>query len=126
MSTDSIAAKYWIGFDLGGTKMQCTLYDESFQPVADKRKRTKGDQGSESGLQRIESTIRKLLTDNEIAIEDLAGIGIGCPGPVEWEKGIVRVAVNLGWENVPVGTFLKDKFQCPVAVLNDVDAGVYG
>ncbi len=41
-------------------------------------------------------------------------------------KGVVRVAVNLGWSNVPVGKYLQDKFKCPVAVLNDVDAGVYG
>ncbi|MEC8557799.1 MAG: ROK family protein [Planctomycetota bacterium] len=125
VSTDE-AKKYWIGFDLGGTKMQCTLYDEELKAVADRRKRTKGEQGVETGLQRIESTISKLLQETEISVEQLVGIGIGCPGPVEWEKGIVRVAVNLGWENVAVGSFLEDQFQCPVAVLNDVDAGVYG
>jgi glucokinase len=45
---------------------------------------------------------------------------------VEWDKGLVRVAVNLGWVNVKVGSFMEKKFNCPVAVLNDVDAGVYG
>lgn len=117
---------YWLGFDLGGTKMQVTLYSDDLKPIADKRRRTKSELGVEASLERIEGSIQKLLEDAEISPKRLAGIGIGCPGPVEWEKGIVRVAVNLGWKNVPVGKFLEDKFDCPVAVLNDVDAGVYG
>jgi glucokinase len=117
---------YWIGFDLGGTKMQCTLFDRALKPVASRRKRTRGELGVELGLERIESVIRKLLEESNVDQSKLSGIGIGCPGPVEWEKGVVRVAVNLGWKNVPVGKFLQDKFKCPVAVLNDVDAGVYG
>ena len=77
-------------------------------------------------MERIESTILKVLDEEDILPEQLAGVGIGCPGPVEWDTGVVRIAVNLGWENVPVGKYLQDKLNCPVAVLNDVDAGVYG
>ena len=117
---------YWIGFDLGGTKMQCTLFDQTMKPLASRRKRTRGELGVENGLDRIESMIRKLIEEAGIDATKLRGIGIGCPGPVEWDKGIVRVAVNLGWSNVPVGKILQDKFKCHVAVLNDVDAGVYG
>jgi glucokinase len=117
---------YWIGFDLGGTKMLCTLFDQSMKPLASRRKRTRGELGVENGLERIESMIRKLIEEAGIDAAKLRGIGIGCPGPVEWDKGVVRVAVNLGWSNVPVGKFLQDKFKCAVAVLNDVDAGVYG
>jgi glucokinase len=118
--------KYWIGFDLGGTKMQCCLFDLNMKLVACKRRRTKGELGVEAGLQRIEATINKLLEESKIQPSQLAGIGMGCPGPVEWETGIVRVAVNLGWKDVAVGKYLKSKFGCPVALLNDVDAGVYG
>jgi glucokinase len=117
---------YWIGFDLGGTKMQCTLFDAAMKQVGAKRRRTRGELGVDGGLERIESTISKVLEDAKVEQRQLAGIGIGCPGPVEWEKGIVHVAVNLGWENVPIGKYLQEKFKCPVAVLNDVDAGVYG
>jgi glucokinase len=118
--------KYWIGFDLGGTKMQCGVFDKSMKQLGSRRRRTKGELGVDASLERIDATIRKVLDDQKIAPSQLAGIGIGCPGPVEWQKGVVRVAVNLGWKDVPVGKFLKDKFGCPVAVLNDVDAGVYG
>lgn len=118
--------KYWIGFDLGGTKIQCTLFDNELKQVDFKRRRTKSELGEKGLLERIASTIERLLDDCDISKKQLAGIGIGCPGPVEWEKGIVRVAVNLGWENVDVADFLKKRFDCDVEVLNDVDAGVYG
>ncbi len=42
------------------------------------------------------------------------------------DKGVVNVAVNLGWKNVPLASMLEEKLKCPVSVLNDVDAGVYG
>ncbi|MCA9128255.1 MAG: ROK family protein [Planctomycetales bacterium] len=119
-------ATYWIGFDLGGTKIQCTLFNENLKKVASRRRRTKSELGVDGLLDRIATTIRKLLDDAKVEPQQLAGIGIGCPGPVEWEKGIVRVAVNIGWENVAVGKYLKNIFSCPVSVLNDVDAGVYG
>ena len=123
--------RYWIGFDLGGTKMQCTLFDEKLKVVDSQRKRTRSEQATGENVERIRNTIAKLLDEHKIPLENLSGIGIGCPGPVEWEKGdwrhgIVRVAVNLGWENVPIAKLLKEQFKCPVAVLNDVDAGVYG
>lgn len=119
-------SKYWVGFDLGGTKMQCAVFDEQLRKVGSKKRRTRQDLGVEGGLDRIADTIYRLFTELQINPSQIAGIGIGCPGPVEWDKGIVRVAVNLGWENVKVGTFMEKKFGCPVAVLNDVDAGVYG
>ena len=119
------AEKFWIGFDLGGTKMLAAALDARLEIVASKRKKTRGDQTGVT-LERIEALIRKMLEENALAPDRIAGIGIGCPGPVEWQTGVVRVAVNLGWKDVPVGDYLSQKFNCPVAVLNDVDAGVYG
>lgn len=124
--TEDVKKRYWVGFDLGGTKMQCTLFDSDLKQVASRRRRTKGELGPDGLLGRIEATISKLLDEHSVEKEQIVGIGIGCPGPVEWETGVVTVAVNLGWSNVGVGDYLKDKFNCPVTVLNDVDAGVFG
>lgn len=49
---------YWIGFDLGGTKMLCSVYDEEFQPLAQKRRKTKGQEGLDFGLERIVDTVK--------------------------------------------------------------------
>jgi glucokinase len=118
--------RLWIGFDLGGTKMQVVAYDSAFQVVARKRRRTKGAQGAEDSLARIGSLIDKVLEESGATADQIAGLGIGCPGPVDPTTGMVHIAVNLGWHNTPVGSLLHDRFGCPVRVLNDVDAGVYG
>jgi glucokinase len=71
-------------------------------------------------------TIRSALKDGDVNIDRLAGIGVGCPGPLDLDKGILRKAPNLGWENVPLKAQLEKAFSCPAIIANDVDVGVYG
>ncbi|WP_153556573.1 ROK family protein [Roseimaritima sediminicola] len=116
----------WIGFDLGGTKMMAVVYDHQLQPLGRRRRKTKGAEGAQAGLQRIGSTIEQALKEADVPADRVAGIGIGCPGPVDPTRGRILTAVNLGWDDVPVAEQLGKRFQCPAWVLNDVDAGVYG
>tara|TARA_R110002049_G_scaffold2750_10_gene22417 strand:- start:51842 stop:52834 length:993 start_codon:yes stop_codon:yes gene_type:complete len=116
----------WIGFDLGGTKMLAIAYDESWKVVGRRRRKTRGREGSEQGIHRIDSTIDRLLNENDLTADRIAGIGIGCPGPIDLNKGMILTTPNLGWDDVNVASFLKKRFDCPVVVMNDVDAGVYG
>ena len=117
---------YSCGFDLGGTKMLCIIFDEHRKIIARKRKKTKGTEGAQAGVMRIADLIRETFAENNIPLEGLTSLGIGCPGPVDMDNGIVNVAVNLGWKNVSLAAMLEDELACPVSVLNDVDAGVYG
>ena len=50
---DSQTEKYWVGFDLGGTKMLAAVFDAAFKPLARERKRTKGYEGVAAGLERV-------------------------------------------------------------------------
>jgi glucokinase len=121
-----MTAPYYCGFDLGGTKMLCVLMDEKFKVIARKRKKTKGMEGAHAGVIRIVDLIRETIADANLPLDGLQSIGIGCPGPVDMDRGIVHLAVNLKWKDVPLGKLLHDAFQRPVCVLNDVDAGVFG
>ena len=118
--------KYWVGFDLGGTKMMACVFDDALAKLSSRRRKTDGSAGQEAGLARIIKTILQALEAAEKTPQNLAGIGIGCPSPVDMERGILLDAVNIGWENVPIQAELEREFDCPVAVLNDVDAGVFG
>jgi glucokinase len=119
-------ASYWLGFDLGGTKMLAAVFDAKFRILARKRKKTKGHEGAESGVERITESIRQVLEEAELRPDQLAGIGIGCPGPVDLKEGVIHEAVNLGWRDVPLRKLLKKEFGCHVEIANDVDVGVYG
>jgi len=117
---------YWVGFDLGGTNMLAKVYDSRFQPVGRDRKRTKGHGSSEAGLERIVKTIRKALENAGITDDQLGGIGVGFPGPVDMEKGTLLAAVNVGWGDMPLRDSLETEFGCGAAIANDVDVGVFG
>jgi len=117
--------EYWLGFDLGGTKMLAVVYDKKLSPVAEKRRRTRAQLGSAAGLERIAGTIEAALADAGIAAEQLAGIGIGCPGPVDPDAGILFDLPNLGWKQLPLSSLLKKRFGCPAVIANDVDIGTY-
>lgn len=116
--------KYWVGFDLGGTKMLAAVFDDAFKPLARKRKRTKAQEGAGGGLTRMIGLIQTVLVEAGIGIEDLAGIGVGCPGPLDLDKGVVLEMPNLGWKKTRVRAELEKAFGCPVVIANDVDAGV--
>lgn len=118
--------RYWLGFDLGGTKMLASLFDADFKSVGRERKRTKDHGGVEQGLARIIKTMRECLEKAAVPAEQLGAIGVGFPGPVDMESGKLLEAVNLGWQGMPLREALEKEFGCPVRIANDVDLGVYG
>lgn len=118
--------KYWVGFDLGGTKMLAVVFDAGFRRVASERKKTKGNEGLDAGLARIIKTIEAALQKAGVTREQLGGIGAGCPGPLDLDAGVILSTPNLGWDNVPVKATLEKAFGCPAVIANDVDAGTYG
>lgn len=118
--------KNWIGFDLGGTKMLATVFDSNFKILGKSRKKTKGREGMEAGLKRINNVIEDALKAAGVDAADVGGLGIGCPGPLDFKKRQIRTAPNLGWDDVPIADSIEKKFGFPVTIANDVDAGVFG
>jgi glucokinase len=116
----------WIGVDLGGTKMLAVVFDQKFEAVGRARKKTKGREGVEVGLERINELIADAIQSAGITPEQVIGLGIGCPGPLDLEKREIRAAPNLGWKDVPIARSIETRFGFPVAIANDVDAGVFG
>lgn len=114
-----------IGFDLGGTKMRVGVFDRSFRRIGSASHRHGGAIPVKKGITRIISLIGQ-------ALEQAGGragpetIGIACPGHVNPVSGMIYELVNLGWRDYPLGPRLADHFNCPVTVVNDVDAGAYG
>lgn len=120
------AVPFWIGFDLGGTKMLATVLDADYNVLGTARKATNGSDGQIKGRKKIVTVIHEAIAAAGVDPKGLQGIGIGCPGLVNPDKGILINAPNLGWKNMGLSGILKTAFKKPVAVLNDVDAGTFG
>ncbi len=126
MATSNKSKGYYVGFDLGGTKMLAGLFDTNLKLRATARRKTRAKPGEPAGTDRMIALIRDLLKSERVPLARLRGIGIGSPGPLDMERGVIIEAPNLGWKNMPLRRNLEKAFRCPVRVINDVDAGTYG
>jgi glucokinase len=120
------AGRVWVGIDLGGTKMLVRVYDDAFKGLAGGKKKTRGRDGADATVARMIEMVREGLGEAGVDPARVAGIGVGCPGPLDLETGVLLELPNLGWREVPIKRALEAAFGCPVSVLNDVDAGVFG
>lgn len=116
---------YWAGFDLGGTKMMATVFDGAFKVLGSAKAKTPVNDGAQAVQARIRETVLEALQDAKVPARALAGIGVGCPGVLDLDEGVILEAPNLGWKRVPLRRLLAGWFHCRVVLANDVDAGTY-
>ena len=116
----------YAGVDLGGTQILAAVFDERGRQVSREKKSTKSDLGEAVVLQRVEECIHEALAAAALPHTAIAALGIGVPGLVDTNGEIVRVAPNLGWQNVPLARLLSKRLDIPVTVVNDVQAGTLG
>lgn len=88
--------KYGFGVDLGGTTVKIAYFDELGNMLDKWEIPTVTAEGGKQILPDIAASILAYLEKNAIAREDIIGIGIGVPGPVD-NHGVVNGCVNLGW-----------------------------
>lgn len=114
---------YVVGLDLGGTFFKVGLVDAQSGAIVKKLEReTKVYEGKEKVLQRMAEAILEIVED-----VDYLGVGIGSPGSVDREKGIVRFSPNFpDWINFELGEKLSEQLGKPVFVENDANAFVLG
>lgn len=126
MAPENGKGKFWVGFDLGGTKMLASVFDADFKRLTATRKKTKAREGGAAGVKRIIELIHETLDEARVTPEQLGGIGVGVPGPLDLKKGVILQLPNLGWTDVPLRKKLEEEFRCPAVLANDVDVGTYG
>lgn len=92
-------AEYVFGVDVGGTTVKLGLFDIN-GTVQDKWEiPTRTENGGVNILPDIAQSIRDKMSEKNIVKENVAGVGVGAPGPVDGD-GIIHKAVNLGWDEM--------------------------
>jgi glucokinase len=74
----------------------------------------------------IETSISKVLTESGGARDQIAGVGIGSPGPLDRKTGIVINTPNLGWRNFPLRDLISNGAGFPATLDNDANCATYG
>ena len=110
----------YAGIDLGGTKILTVIEDAERNVLAKTKIPTEATRGVGTVVDNIVKSLEISCKDANIVPNDLSGIGIGVPGPVNHEKGLVYECPNLaGWKNIEVRKMLNEHWNVPVKVEND-------
>jgi len=117
--------RYAIGVDLGGTQLRAVRVDHAGQVAAFAR----ADTAAKDGPAAVVAQIGDLITtvQGEEGDDEIIGVGVGTPGPVDPQTGIVWEAPNLrGWDNVPLRRMVEDRTGLHVQIGNDANVAALG
>ena len=116
-----------IGIDLGGTNMRGILVNEKGDIIHKLKCESQISRGKDATIKRIFETIKELMFQSGKSLDNIIGIGIGAPGPLDVKKGIIHFAPNLpGWKDVALKKILEDEFKLKVVLENDANAAAWG
>jgi len=122
-----LAKEYNIGIDIGGTNVKIAVVDAKGKLAFTETASTRAEMGYEFTIKNIINLIKESLSKSEVSIKQIGGIGVGCPGQIDSDNGIVRSLRNIpGWVNVPLAQILTDEFKLPVKIDNDVRVATLG
>lgn len=111
-----------IGIDLGGTSIKGVLTDFAGNILGWRQVPTEKEQGVGHVLMQV-GTLIKVFSGNGL---DIAGVGVGIPGMLDFQREKVLLAPNLGWTNIDLKNSLQQQTGVPVILDNDANAAAMG
>ena len=115
-----------IGVDLGGTKILAAVIDPTGGIIASEKKKTKAHKPWREVISRIAKCSRKAVKKAGYTMDSIGALGIGAPGALNPREGVIHLAPNLHWEEVPLKKVLEKELGIPVFINNDVNIGTLG
>lgn len=118
-------SKYCFGVDLGGTTVKIGLFSPKGEVLEKWEIPTRTENDGSKILPDIADAVLAKMTDRGIAKEEVIGVGIGVPGPVD-DAGVIYRAVNLGWGVFNINETLGNLLGLPVKAANDANVAALG
>ncbi|MGH7648374.1 MAG: ROK family protein, partial [Gemmatimonadaceae bacterium] len=117
--------------DLGGTNIVAgAMPEDGTRELAVRSEPTHAERGSEAVVDRIVSMLAQVISDvnesHDAKPQDFLGVGVGAPGPLDRERGVVVVAPNLGWRDFPLRDAIADHIRLPATLDNDANCATLG
>lgn len=118
---------YLIGIDVGGMSIKGGIVNKIDGKIIEQYSIPTTKYSKEYSISEdIAKVIDYLIVKTGIKFEQIVGIGIGQPGSVDSERGIIRYANNIALENVPVVAELQEKYSVPIYINNDANCAALG
>lgn len=118
---------YYLGVDVGGTNLAVGVVDEENKIIARANAKCPVPCPEETFCDILAGVVREALANANITLNDIPWIGLGCPGTVNRDTGVIEFANNLGYSNFPLRDMLSERLDGKEVILeNDANAAAYG
>lgn len=118
---------YYLGIDIGGTKMLAALVDAQGHVLIKDQQPTLAAEGEHGVIRRLIHMIESLLSSvPNLDARSIASLGIATAGILDMDTGTIVLSTNLAWKNVALGPILERRFGIPVRLINDASAAALG
>lgn len=117
---------YTVGIDLGGTNIAAGIVDENNNIVAKGSVPTNMPRSADAIIDDMAALAKSLLKDASIPMSEVKWVGVGTPGTVNCETGIIEYSNNLRFDNVPMVKMMEQRLGKKVYIENDANAAAFG
>ncbi len=115
------------GVDMGATHLTILIANFAAQVIAEKEIPFDIANGPNECIEQADCLLRELLENAKIGFKDLGAIGVGVPGPIVADAGMVLAPpIMPGWDRFPIRDTLETRWGCPVSLNNDAELGALG
>lgn len=116
----------YVGMDLGGTTIKVGLCSESGVLLHTYEGPTGVAEGPETVISNMADYVRRVVEESPYSWEQLAGVGAGVAGFTNVRDGIIVMAPNIGFKDVPIRAILEERLGKPVKIDNDANVAALG
>lgn len=118
--------KYYIGIDLGGTNIVAGVVNEKYEIIAKAKTPTNRPRPVEDICADMARVALEAVALAGLTIDDIQSVGVGSPGTVNSDTGVIEYANNLDFNDAPVASLIRKVIDKPVYCENDANAAAYG
>ncbi len=120
-------AGYIVGIDMGASHIRILLSNFGAETIAEKEMGFKIADGPDACITQANTLLEDILRENDLDLSMLAAIGIGVPGPIDSDAGmVIAPPIMPGWDRFPIRDTLSALWGRPVSVNNDAELGALG
>jgi glucokinase len=121
-----MAKGFYIGVDVGGTKIAAAVVTPEGKILGREKSSTPRGRGAKAILEAVAEVVDAAMLDADVKPRKLKALGVGVPGIVDAAGGRVVAAPNIPLAGAPISAFLERRFGVAVTLGNDVNIGVLG
>ncbi len=120
-------AGFIAGVDMGATHLRAVITDFGAHVIAEKEIPFDIKQGPENCISQADQLLQELLSSKRISLDMLSAVGLGVPGPISSDAGmVIAPPIMPGWDRFPIRDTLETLWKRPVSMNNDAELGALG